>query len=84
MQCERDVEEEGALRDLRDRGRIGDRPFRRGLPKQHIPISTEGHDGVDTWLDALREREHNAPVMWGTDPSTLAAFFHRRGSSVRM
>ena len=24
---------------------------------------------VDTWLDALREREHDAPVMWSIDPS---------------
>ena len=70
--------------DIRGEGRVDDRPLRRAMPNQGIPISAEGHESGDTWLDTLRERDHDAPVVRGTDPahaSMLAAFFHRKAAS---
>ena len=60
------------LRDLVGRrSRVDDGPLWRELPKQRIPISARSRESVDTWLDALRERKHDAPVVWNVNSSAL-------------
>ena len=50
--------------DLRDEWRVDPRFGRRGMAHHGVPVPTQGHKRVDARLDSLRQRQHDAPVMW--------------------
>ena len=61
--------------DVRDKRRIHQRLGRRDVAYQGIPVPTHSHERVDSGLDALRQWQHNTPVVRRLDASTSVDIF---------
>ena len=57
-------------KNLRDERLIDQRALRTAVLKERIPVATQGHHRVNTWLHSPRHWQHDAPVMWSSLTST--------------
>ena len=66
---------EAGREDVRDKRRIHQWLSRREVANQGIPVPTHCHKRTDSGLDALREWQHDAPVVRRLDASASVDIF---------